>query len=67
MSQAERAKVEASLGLGKVGKRTPTWEFNQAPSHWRKTLKAWAIVAMTFIGVWIVIGVGAGIVERIWP
>jgi hypothetical protein len=67
MSQAERAKVEAILGLGKVGKRTHTFEMYQAPSHWRKTLKAWAIVALAFIGVWIVIGMGAGVVERIWP
>ncbi len=37
----------------------------ETPSHWRKTLKVWAIVALTFIGVWIVIGMGAGVVERI--
>jgi hypothetical protein len=52
--------------VAKVGKRyhaAPSW----APSHWRKTLKVWAAVALTFIGVWIVIGMGAGIVERVWP
>jgi hypothetical protein len=64
-----REEIEQYLGVAKpakIGKRyhaAPGW----APSHWRKTLKAWAIVALTFIGVWIVIGMGAGIVERIWP
>ena len=67
MSQAERQKIEASLGLGRVGKRTHTFEMYQAPSHWRKTLKAWAAVALTFIGVFIIGGVAAGIIERIWP
>ena len=71
-----REDVEKLLGVwsaelgpakpAKVGKRyhaAQSW----APSHWRKTLKAWAAVALTFIGVWIAIGMGAGVVERVWP
>jgi hypothetical protein len=65
-----RQEAEEYLGIAKpakIGKRTPTWDFNQAPSHWRKTLKLWATVMLTFICGWIVIGMVAGIIERVWP
>jgi high-affinity Fe2+/Pb2+ permease len=39
----------------------------RAPSHWRKTLKLWAAVMLAYTLAWIVIGIGAGIVERVWP
>jgi hypothetical protein len=39
----------------------------ETPTHWRKTLKLWAAVALTFIGVFIIGGVAAGIIERVWP
>jgi hypothetical protein len=65
-----RQEAEEYLGVAKpakIGKRTPTWDFNQAPSHWRKTLKLWAAVMLSFICGWIVIGMVAGIIERVWP
>jgi hypothetical protein len=70
-----REDVEKLLGVwqseqpatpARIGKRyhaAPSW----APSHWRKTLKLWATVALTFIGVFIIGGVAAGIIERVWP
>ena len=71
-----REQVERLLGVwreelgetakpAKVRQRYPAIN-RETPSHWRKTLKAWAIVAMAFIGVWTAIGMGAGVVERIW-
>jgi hypothetical protein len=48
-----REEVEATMGVAqpaKVGKRTPTWEFNQAPSAWRKTMKYWAALALGWVG-----------------
>lgn len=46
-----REQVEADLGVkpAKVGNRTPAWFINQAPSHWRKTLKYWAAMALGFV------------------
>ena len=66
-----REVVEAELGFkpvktAKVGKRYHAAPAS-APSHWRKTLKLWAAVAMTFIGIFIIGGVAAGIIERVWP
>jgi hypothetical protein len=64
-----RQEAEQYLGVAKPAKVRQSYPMinREAPSHWRKTLKLWATVALTFIGVWIVIGVGAGVVERVWP
>ena len=64
-----RQEAEEYLGVAKPAKVRQSYPAinRETPSHWRKTLKAWAAVALTFIGVWIVIGMGAGVVERIWP
>jgi hypothetical protein len=72
-----REQVERLLGVwreelgetakpAKVRQRYPAIN-RETPSHWRKTLKVWAAVMLTFIGVWTAIGMGAGVVERIWP
>jgi cyanate permease len=72
-----REEVEKLMGVwhkelgetakpAKVRQRYPAIN-RETPTHWRKTLKAWAIVALAFTLFWIVIGMGAGVVERIWP
>ena len=64
-----RKEIEQYLGVAKPAKvrqRYPAIN-RETPSHWRKTLKVWATVAMTFIGVFIIGGVAAGIIERVWP
>ena len=68
-----RQQAEEYLGVSKpakpakVGKRTPTWDFNQAPSHWRKTLKLWALVVLIYIGISMAAGLLVGILEKIFP
>jgi hypothetical protein len=39
----------------------------ETPSHWRKTLKLWAIVVLVYIGLSFIGGMVAGIIERVWP
>jgi len=65
-----REEVEAELGLtakpARVGKRyyaAPAW----APSHWRKTLRVWAITALVFVALSFVGGLLAGVASRVWP
>jgi hypothetical protein len=65
-----REQVEAELGLAakpaRVGKRyhaAPGW----APSHWRKTLRVWAITVLVFVAVSFVGGLLAGVASKVWP
>jgi len=65
-----RQEAEEYLGVAKpakVGKRTPTWDFNQAPSHWRKTLKVWAAFVLGVVLGFLVVGMIVGLVGRVWP
>jgi hypothetical protein len=61
-----REEIEQYLGVAKpakVGKRTPTFTTNVAPSHWRKTLKALAkwmlIVVLASMAMGFIVGVFA--------
>ena len=60
-----RQQAEAYLGViakpAKVGKRTPAWHLNQAPSAWRKSMKYWAAL---WLGV-VLGGVGGGVLAVI--
>jgi 8-oxo-dGTP pyrophosphatase MutT (NUDIX family) len=65
-----REEVEAELGLtakpARVGKRyyaAPAW----APSHWRKTLRVWAITVLVFVAVSFVGGLLAGMASKVLP
>ena len=64
-----RKEIEEYLGIAKPAKVRQSYPMinSETPTHWRKTLKAWAAVMLTFICGWIVIGMVAGIVERVWP
>jgi hypothetical protein len=64
-----RQEIESMFGVAKtarVGKRyhaAPGW----APSHWRKTLRVWAITMLAFVAVSFVGGLLAGVASRVWP
>jgi hypothetical protein len=64
-----RQEVEDMFGVAKparVGKRyhaAPGW----APSHWRKTMRVWAITVLVFVAVSFVGGLLAGVASRVWP
>jgi hypothetical protein len=64
-----RQEIEEMFGVAKparVGKRyhaAPSW----APSHWRKTLRVWAIAVLVFVAVSFVGGLLAGVASRVWP
>jgi hypothetical protein len=62
-----REQAEQLLGIAKPAKVRQSYPAinRETPSHWRKTLKAWAIVALCFTGSWIVLGMVAGVVERL--
>jgi hypothetical protein len=40
---------------------------NETPSHWRKTLKTWAIVVLVYMMLAFVGGIAVGIIGRVWP
>ena len=47
-----RKEVETLLGVAKpakIGRKIPTFETHEAPSHWRKTHKAWGIFFLAVI------------------
>jgi len=65
-----REQVETELGVAKparIGKRTPTFTTNVAPSHWRKTLKVWAGFALGLIVGGMAAGIAVGLASRVWP
>jgi hypothetical protein len=50
--------------IAKIGKKTPTFEINEAPSHWRKTLKAWGIFFLCVFVVSLLAGIIVGLTQR---
>jgi len=67
-----RQEVEDYLGVSKPAKVAKVRQSYPAfapetPSHWRKTLKLWAIVVLVYIGLSFIGGMVAGIIERVWP
>lgn len=50
--------------IAKVGKKTPTFEMHEAPSHWRKTLKAWGLFFLSVFVVSLLSGIIVGLVQR---
>jgi hypothetical protein len=64
-----RQEIEAYLGIAKPAKVRQSYPMinSETPSHWRKTLKLWAIVVLVYIGLSMLGGMVAGIIERVWP
>lgn len=50
--------------IAKIGKKTPTFEIHEAPSHWRKTLKAWGIFFLSVFVVSLLFGIIVGLAQR---
>lgn len=51
--------------IAKVGRRTPTFETHEAPSHWRKTLKAWGIFFLCVFVVSYLFGYIVGLIQGV--
>jgi hypothetical protein len=64
-----RQQAEEYLGIAKPAKVRQSYPMinRETPSHWRKTLKLWAIVVLVYIGLSMLGGAAVGIVERVWP
>jgi hypothetical protein len=67
-----RQEAEEYLGVAKPAKPAKVRQSypminRETPSHWRKTLKLWCIVVLIYIGLSMLGGVVAGIIERVWP
>jgi hypothetical protein len=64
-----RKEIETLLGVvakpAKVGRRIPTFEQHEAPSHWRKTLKAWGIFFLSVFVVSLLFGIVVGLLHRV--
>jgi hypothetical protein len=63
-----RQEIEDYLGVAKPAKVRQRYPMinRETPSHWRKTLKLWAIVVLVYIGLSMLGGMVAGIIERVW-
>ncbi len=64
-----REEVEVYLGVrpakpARIRQSYPMIN-NEAPSHWRKTLKLWAKVMLTFVLASMAIGFISGLIERL--
>jgi hypothetical protein len=61
-----RRQAEEYLGIAKPAKIRQSYPMinRETPSHWRKTLKLWAMVVLIYIGISICVGLIAGILER---
>jgi hypothetical protein len=61
-----RQQAEEYLGIAKPAKVRQSYPMinRETPSHWRKTLKLWAVVVLIYIGISICVGLIAGILER---
>jgi hypothetical protein len=61
--------VEEDMGVAakpaKVRQRYPMIN-RETPSHWRKTLKVWAIVVLVYVLVLIACGFAVGVIGRVW-
>jgi hypothetical protein len=51
--------------IAKIGKKTPTFEANQAPTHWRKTLKAWGLFFLCVFVVSLLFGYIVGLLQGV--
>lgn len=50
--------------IAKIGRKTPTFEIHEAPSHWRKTLKAWGLFFLCVFVVSLLSGIIVGLLHR---
>ena len=51
--------------IAKIGKKTPTFELNEPPSHWRKTtLKTWSLFFLAVFVVSLLSGIIVGLLHR---
>jgi hypothetical protein len=51
--------------IAKIGKKTPTFEIHEAPTHWRKTLKAWGLFFLCVFVVLLCFGYIVGLLQGV--
>lgn len=51
--------------IAKIGKKTPTFEVYEAPTHWRKTLKAWGLFFLCVFVVSLLFGYIVGLLQGV--
>jgi hypothetical protein len=51
--------------IAKIGKKTPTFELHEAPTHWRKTLKAWGLFFLCVFVVSLCFGYIVGLLQGV--
>jgi hypothetical protein len=51
--------------IAKIGKKTPTFEIHEAPTHWRKTLKAWGLFFLCVFVVSLCFGYIVGLLQGV--
>jgi len=51
--------------IAKIGRKTPTFEIHEAPSHWRKTLKAWGLFFLCVFVVCLLSGILVGLLKGV--
>ena len=63
-----RKELETLLGVAKpakIGRKIPTFEQHEAPTHWRKTLKAWGLFFLCVFVVSLLFGIVVGLLHRV--
>jgi hypothetical protein len=51
--------------IAKIGKKTPTFEIHEAPTHWRKTIKAWGLFFLCVFVVSLCFGYIVGLLQGV--
>jgi hypothetical protein len=51
--------------IAKIGKKTPTFEIHEAPTHWRKTLKAWGLFFLCVFVISLLSGIIVGLLQGV--
>jgi hypothetical protein len=57
--------AEGTTMIAKIGKKTPTFEIHEAPTHWRKTLKSWGLFFLCVFVVSLLSGIIVGLLQGV--
>jgi hypothetical protein len=64
-----RQEVEAMFGIAKPARVRQAYPMinRETPTHWRKTLRVWAKIALGLVVGGFALGLIAGLAGRVWP